>query len=709
MSRTPRHVRRSAGGALPATGFGARSLVRVFGPFLRPHAPLFGVAVGAAVLSTAVGLLKPWPLKFLFDDVLIGEPRGDVQRVLLVVVAAIAGVAVLDAVLAFCKTYLLTAVGERVSEALRGAVFGRLMRQPLGFHEETGTGELITRVTADVDKVESFLTGTAVDTGTNVLALGGMIAVMLVLDWQLSVALLFFVPLLLLVVRRFRARIKAVEQDVREVEGELTAQAQEVLSAVRLVKALGHERLESDRFAARTRTSLRAQLRVTRVAAVFGAALELLTAAALAGLVWLGAQRVLSGALTAGDLVVFTAYIRDVLGPTKSLSKLGAALSRASVRAERLAQILTAPPSEDRKDAVPAPPLKGEVEFEHVWAAYRSDRPVLRDVSFTVPAGSFVGVVGTTGAGKSTLLSLLCRLSVPTDGRVLLDGADLAEMQADTLRAQVAVVMQSAVLFRATVRENIAYARPGATGAQIVAAAKAAGAHEFICALPAGYDTVLGDRGDTLSGGQRQRLSIARAVLRDAPLLLLDEPTSGLDADTEEQVLAGLRAAAEGRTTFLVTHRLEAVRTADLVLVLEHGEVIERGTHAQLVRAGSRYAQLWKLQHRQSRTRTTKGRTLAETPPAPEEAAGPTETFEAAPDDRLRLPAGRSAGRPRSTRPDLAELQPVLEPAFGVGAWTSWTRTADGASNTSWFLDTDTGAYVLRRSHGLKSPEQAEF
>lgn len=578
----------------------ARLILKTFGPFLRPQWPGCVLAALLAIAGTGVALLKPWPLKYLFDKVLFpsGSPAPqDVQTILLLVIAALGGIAILDSLVSSARSYVLTVVGERVAASVRTKLYDRLQRLPLRYHERTPTGELTTRLTGDVDKVQALLTGTLVDASTNIMTLAGMAGVLLILDWQLSLALLLTLPLLLLTVAGFRARIRAVEENSRVIEGDMAAVAQEALVAIKLIKASGKEDHESRRFRDRSNDSVAAVLRSARTSAVFGAAVDAVVATATAGLIWLGAQRVLTGDLTPGDLVIFTSYLRDFFSPTRALSKLPAQLTRAGVRAARIADTLQRPLElQDKPGARPAAPPKEKLSLERVSFAYTSDRLVLRSVDVTVPVGTTLAVVGPTGAGKSTIAALMCRLQDPTSGRVLLDDADLRDLTGESVHTHVGLVTQEALLFRATIRENIAYGRPDASLDEIKRAARAALAHDFVTALPHGYDTVLSERGATLSGGQRQRLALARAVLQDCPILVLDEPTTGLDARSEHAVLRALRQVASGRTSVIITHRMTAAMEADEIVVLDGGQVVEHGTHHKLIAAGGLYAEMCLLQ-----------------------------------------------------------------------------------------------------------------
>ncbi|MGH9037830.1 MAG: ABC transporter ATP-binding protein [Acidimicrobiia bacterium] len=582
------------GPARPSARFGLRQALRVFGPFARPHWPALLLALVLVLANTVFRLAKPWPLAFLVDEVL-GRPRSDASFELLVVlvVVAVVALAVLEAAVGFVRSYLMQTVGQKVAFGIRFALYEHLQRLPLAFHDRAQTGELMTRVTRDADPVQELVTDNLLEAISSALLGVGMVVITLTLDWRLSLVLLAMTPLMAVTNARFRRRIKAAEALARNREGDMTSLTQQTLSSMRLVKVFGRERHETARFESAGGEALVANLALSRAESAFSSWLGIVPALGLAVLLALGAHEVRAGHLELGQLLVLVSYLRDFYGPTRALSRLAAKASRTSVRAERIAEILATPLAvTDLPGAVPAPRLSGRVTFRSVTFAYVAGRPVLHQVDLEVAAGQVVALVGATGAGKSTLAGLVPRLYDPDQGAVLVDGVDVRRFTLESLQAQVAVVPQESVLLRATVAENIAYGRAGATRTEIEEAAWAANAHDFVMALPLGYDTLVEERGETLSGGQRQRLAIARALVRQAPILILDEPTSGLDIRSERVVLDAVERLMAERTTIVIAHRLSTVRRADLIAYLEDGRVVEQGSHTELLELGGRYAEL---------------------------------------------------------------------------------------------------------------------
>ncbi|MDP8927658.1 MAG: ABC transporter transmembrane domain-containing protein [Actinomycetota bacterium] len=568
-------------------------------PFVRPYWRGLLPAVAGVIGASLVGLLVPWPLKVLIDDVLrVGRPGAPVNaaRLIVAIALAIVGIAVLSGLASYVKTFFMAATGQRVAFSLRCGLFEHLQRLPLAFHEGQRTGDLITRVTNDVTKVQETLTDDlAVKATTRLIQLLGVFAVMLVIDWPVGLVALATSPAIAMTAARYRGRIRDEERRVREHEGDVASLTQESISSIRVVKAFGREGFQTRRFEEETGRMLEAGLEVTRLEGRYSWALNVVTAVGFAVFVSVGAFRVLSGALSVGTLVVFIEYFRELQSPMLSLSKMSAKIAKVRVRAERIVEVLGERAMLSTGGRKPGR-LAGDVRFEGISFAYRPGEPVLHDLDLRAAPGELVGIVGATGAGKSTLISLLLGLYDPQTGRILVDGCDVRSYRLESFIEQVAVVLQEPLLFRATIRENIAYGRPQASREEIAEAARLAYCDEFVARLPNGLETVVGERGATLSGGQRQRIAIARALVRNAPILLLDEPTVGLDAASEETVLRALERLMRGRTTLFVTHRLLSVRHADRIYVLDGGRVAEEGTHEELVDRGGLYAHAFRIQ-----------------------------------------------------------------------------------------------------------------
>jgi ABC-type multidrug transport system fused ATPase/permease subunit len=593
---------------IPLVGIDARFLHYVF-----PYASLLLLSALLILLVAFFDIIAPWPLKYIVDHVINGRPfsgslggewvagiLGDDKRWQAAFLGfALLVITVLQGGAAFAYEYLIGVIQERATYGLRSSVFDRVARLPLEFFDQNRLGDVIKRVTEDAGKIMIALVGSMGEFLVNTIKFMGFAFVMIFVNWRFSIIVLAYVPLILFLYITFRNNIRATAQESRKLEGEMMNLTLETLSAIREVKAFGQEANQLAKFDERGDKRVQSMLRSIRWEASFSPVIDFVQAASTAAVVWYGVSQVLVGNFTVGDLLIFMAYLKDMYSPLRRFSKLSANWQKAAASADRLGKVLDAKFDwQEKPDALPIGRVRGDVYLENVSFAYPSapDRVILQGMNLRVNAGKIIALVGATGAGKSTITNLLMRFYEATEGRILLDGHDIRDLKLADLRRQFAVVPQESVLFATTLAENIAYGRPDASRADIVAAAHAANIHDFIRSLPEGYETVVGERGATLSGGQRQRIAIARALLRDAPLLILDEPTAALDARSEEKVMNALERLMVGRTTFIIAHRLSTVRQADLIVVLENGRVVEQGKHAELMARRGQYAHLTQLQ-----------------------------------------------------------------------------------------------------------------
>jgi len=600
----PKKRRRTLQQSLPSL----RRIVTRFWPYIRKERWLLAGSLLALVAEVALRALEPWPLKVVFDWLLGGKRAGHsstfanaegVEPVVLLTLCALAIVVIrgLRALADYGNTVGFSLAGSRVLSQVRSEVYRHLQRLSLAFHDRARSGDLILRVMSDTAMLKDVAVTAALPLLANLLIVLSMVGVMFWLNWRLALLALTILPVFWLWTATFTRRIQQTARNQRQRESAMASTAAEAIGAMKLVQALSLEPLFAGSFFKRNQEGQKEDVRGARLTAGLERAVGFLTAVSTALVVWYGARLVLRQELTPGELLVFLTYLRNTFHPVQDFAKYTGRLAKASAAGERVIDLLEQTPAvRDLPGAVPAPAFRGAIRFENVSFAYEPDRRVLEEVEFAVDPGQHVALVGPSGIGKSTLASLLLRLYDPGQGRVLIDGRDIRDYTLASLRAQISVVLQDTLLFAATVRDNIAYGAPSATAADVEAAARLANAHDFIQALPKGYDTVLGERGVTLSGGQRQRLAIARAAVRKAPILLLDEPATGLDEENERAVLDALTRLAQERTTFFITHDLRVAAGADLVIYLERRRVLERGTHLDLLRAGGRYAALYRLQ-----------------------------------------------------------------------------------------------------------------
>ncbi len=579
-----------------------------FWPCLCPQWPLLMISGIALLADVGLRVLEPWPLKIIFDEVLIparsGDPHGlsglaTLDPVMLLTAAAISVVAMagLRAITAYWSTVSLAIVGSRVMTQVRNRLYQHLQRLSLRYHSQARSGDLIVRVSSDASRLQEILLTAALPLLVSLLTLAGMVVVMAWIDLKLTLLSLVTFPLFWLVATRLSNRIRWVSLQQRQQEGAVAATAAESLAAIKLVQALSLEKAFAHVFAQQNHQSLEKSVETKRLAVHLERTVDVIIALGTALVLWYGARLVIQDALSPGDVLVFLTYLKNAFKPVQNFAKYTGRLAKAAASGERILNVLEQQPEVcDRPQARPAPIFRGAVQLENLHFAYEPHQAVLQGITLSAQPGQQIAVVGPSGSGKSTLMSLMMRLYDPTAGRVLIDGHDIRDYTLDSLRPQISVVLQDSLLFAATLRENIAYGVAGASNTEIEAAARLANAHGFITALPQGYDTVVGERGATLSGGQRQRIAIARAALRQTPILLLDEPTTGLDNANEQAVAEALRQLSQNRTTFLITHDLHLATPADQILYLEQGQVLEQGTHAELMGRHGAYATLYRMQ-----------------------------------------------------------------------------------------------------------------
>ena len=587
------------------------AVYRVFGSFVNPYRARAAFAYIALAVSVAMTLLKPWPLKLILDSVILEKKSiteavpflpsvvnaWDKHLLLTALCIALVCIVVLESFFGYWQKILFSLVGQSATTDVLEHVFTHMQTLPKG-DADRRTGDVIVRLTSDVKVLRDLLVNHVQKLGTYALTFLSTIAVMFWMNWQLTLLGLIVVPFIYAASYYFSRNIRIAAKRKRAKEGAVASIVQESLQSASLVQAFAQEEAEQKRFRVEARDSLDASLESTRLGGAFTRSIKVLSTIGTALVVWLGASRALDGTLSPGDLIVFAAYLNELYTPIQNVSELAVQFMESLVSGERVLDLLqTAPRIKDSPHAIKAPPFRGKLEFEDVTFGYKADAaPVLKGINFTVEAGKTVAIVGGSGTGKSTILNLLLRFFDPLDGRVRIDGEDIRRYKLKSLRKQISVVLQESILFRRTVRENIAYGKPKATFDEIVAAAKAAEAHDFITAMPEGYDTMLDEQGGNLSGGQRQRLALARAFLRNAPILVLDEPTSGLDAVTEAQLTETLEELARGKTTIIIAHRFSTIDKADWILVLDGGRVAQQGTHGELMGQPGLYRELFEAQ-----------------------------------------------------------------------------------------------------------------
>ena len=573
-------------------------------PYLKPYRWRVVWALSQVFLIAGFELLKPWPLQVVIDNVLGGKPfpiaalsSSPPSLILLGACLAIVVVHFGGGALTLLHNYTTIRVGQNMVNDLRGALYAHLQRLSLAFHGRQRVGDLLYRVTADSFAVQTMIMNGALPILSAAVLLGGMLIILFPLDSNLTLLALTVIPILFALISGFNRKIVDVATEVRNTESRVYSLVQWAMSSIKVVQAFTKEEEEHRRFMGASGESLRATLRLYSWQTLYSGAVNVVIAGGTALVVYAGARAVMSGTLSVGQLIVFISYLAQLYAPINQITQSWGLIAGARVGARRVFEVLdTEADLKDGRLSFPPEGARGEVAWRGVDFRYRPETPVLAGIDFKVAAGAKIAVIGPTGAGKSTLLGLLPRFFDPSAGVVEIDGVDVREYQLKSLRSQIAMVLQPPLIFPLSVRDNIAYGRPGAADAEIEEAARLARIHALIASLPEGYDTVIGESGIALSEGEKQRVTIARALLRGAPILILDEPTSALDVSTEALVMAGIERLMEGRTTFIIAHRLSTVRRCDRIIVLRDGAIVEQGTLPELLRRGGVFAEYYRTQ-----------------------------------------------------------------------------------------------------------------
>lgn len=576
----------------------------------RPYKILLLLIFAAMLVETAMSLAAPWPLKIIIDNV-IGNHKihswlkwlehiivsGDKMTLALIAAISFIVISFIGSLAGYVQSYFTESVAQYIANDLRRRLYHHLHRLSLAYYDHQQMGKILSTITADVSTIQDFASATLLTILVDALTILGMLSLMFYLHWDFALVALGVAPFLLLFVARFKKAVKKATREVRKDQSNMVAILQEGLQSMRVVNAYGRQELEEDRLNKASIETVNAALRARRIKSMLNPIVTVIVAVCTALILWRGAALVLAGVMTVGALTVFLSYLGKFFSPVQDLAKKTTTIAQATVSLERIQAILETEIVIPQKPNAKEPgKLKGDIVFENVSFFYNPDEPVLNNLSLSIIAGQKIGICGPTGGGKSTIASLIPRFYDTVSGKIFIDGNDITDFKLEGLRRQIGFVLQDTVLFYGSIHDNIAYGRPGATEAEIIAAAKMANADEFIKKMPHGYDTLVGERGLTLSGGQRQRIGIARAVVRNSPILILDEPTASLDAESEKVVMQALEKLMEGRTVITIAHRLSTIRDADKIFVIKDGAVAEEGTHEELLEKGEIYAELYHMQ-----------------------------------------------------------------------------------------------------------------
>jgi ABC-type multidrug transport system fused ATPase/permease subunit len=582
----------------------------LLGDLLRPRRRALAAIFAAMLVQMVMSLAAPWPLKIVIDRVIGNHPEpwwindalaslgvdsktriAEAAGIVTVMIALAAGAAM------YVSSNLTESLSQSIGNDLRVRLYHQLQQLSLAYYDTNRVGTILSTLTSDVQTIQSFASASTLSIFTNTLTVVGMVVVMLLCRWDFTLIALAVTPVLAIFVLRVNKAIRTAVKQVRTHQSDLVAILQEGLQSIHVVQAFGREDHQEQQVRTASMQAVTAWLNARRVSSMLSPVVGLAIAACTGLVLWRGALLTMTGAMTVGSLTVFLAYLAKFFQPVRDLAQMTNTIAQASVAFERVLAVSQADNVIPDHPAAKEPwPFRGEIAFQHVGFRYDPQMPVLHDITFTIRPGQMVGIVGPTGSGKSTIASLIPRFRDPDAGTITIDGVDIRDYKLRKLRSQIGFVLQDTVLLRGTVRDNIAFGRPDATEDEIVEAAQLANAHEFITGMPMGYDSLVGDRGMTLSGGQRQRIGIARALIRDNPILILDEPTAALDAESEELVIEALERLMAGRTVITIAHRLSTLRHADRIMVVRDGVVAEDGTHEELLRLDGVYAQLHHLQ-----------------------------------------------------------------------------------------------------------------
>jgi ABC-type multidrug transport system fused ATPase/permease subunit len=586
-------------------------MTRLVFELLRPYRARLAIVFAAMLVEIGTSLAAPWPLKLVIDDALgnhhlphwldwaheYGGFGKHTLGVALFAGAATLTIALVSAISSYIDNYYTTSVGQWVANDLRLRVYEHLHRLSLRYYDHAKIGALVSTITSDVSTIQDFASSSTLDIVIDLITIVFMVGLMFWLDWDFTLIAVAFTPVLLIFVFHFKKAMKEATRAVRARQSDVLSIVQRGLGSIRVTKAFGRQDIEMAHLETASQATVTAALRARRIKSLMSPVVSVVVAVCTAIVLWKGTSLIVAGTMTAGALTVYLAYLKQFFKPVKDLASMTSTIAQTTVALERIETILSADEViKERADAVDPGRVKGAIVFDRVSFGYSKDGPVLHEVSFAIEPGQVIGIVGPTGSGKSTVLSLLPRFYDPLFGHVLIDGINVADYKLAALRSQIGFVLQDTMLFPGTIRDNIAYGRPSAAEDDIIDAAKVANADEFISRMPLGYDTVIGERGDTLSGGQRQRIAIARAVIRNSPILVLDEPTAALDTDSEHLVIEALRRLMKGRTVIMIAHRLNTLIDADKIIVLKDGVVVEEGSHQSLIARGGVFARLHRAQ-----------------------------------------------------------------------------------------------------------------